>query len=531
MQAAFLTVKALFLPAETRFLGEGVAHSLTTLQLGDITLPAAAGGTTLPVIRNSPGAAITLATDTEVNGFRLENSGTAGLFGTGLTAGTNGITIANTTIAGGVTGVHIVDSTSAITFDALTISNTTGSGLHVERAGSGAAFTFNNATTISNSGLYGIHLERNQGGSSVTFEGATSVTNSGSHGIFFDDSADSAAVTFNGATTVDTTGGSGVFISNLDSGGTTTTTDVQFVGNLSVNNTTQSGVVANVNDSNVSIQTLAITDWDVSAIVINGSTGSFTVVNPLSLNNANGSLNSTIQIANSSSDVTFGDVTITDTVRGVGGTATVNLFQNNTGVDEITFNGLNINTVNGIGLRALDSGSSLSTLVIRSGTINSAGGTAVWLDHLATDITLQSVSASNTAIGVNLINVGQSSAFHDRFQIVGDSTTAGSGGSITGVQQGVVVSGSEDVSLYLMNIDSTVAGVSASAVGFNQPEHLTASQLVLTNAGNSANWVGIDVNWGNGAHAGDANTFRNNTITGGGSGPNGHPYRQQPVES
>lgn len=506
------------LPAKTQFLGEGVAHTVTTAELGDLTLPAAGGGTALPVIRNSPGSAITLGAETMVNGVRIENATTAGLFGDSLTAGAN---IANTTIDGGATGVHLRDSTGIFTFDTLSVANTTGSSIHIERAGTGAAITFNNTTAVSNAGLYGIHLNRNQSGSAVTFAGTTSVSNTANHGIFLDDNADTAATTFSSATSVDTTGGSGVFISNLDSGTTSTANNVQFSDTLSVNNTSQSGVVANLNDSNVLIQTLVISDWDQSAIVIDGSSGDFTVVSPISLNNTNGAPDSTIQIANSSAAVTFSDVTVTDTVRAPGGAPTVSLFQNNTGVDEITFNGLNIDSRNGVALRAQDSGPGNSKLVIRGGQISATGGPAVWLNEISTDVTLQSVTVSNAPVGIQLVNVGQNSAFHRKFQIVGDSNTPGSGGLLTNVQRGVVVDGSEDVSLQFMTIDSTVKGIDVLSNAANQPENLSLSNLVLTDGGNSANWVGIDVNWSNGAHFGDSNVFRNNVITGGGTGQTG----------
>ena len=39
--------------------------------------------------------------------------------------------------------------------------------------------------------------------------------------------------------------------------------------------------------------------------------------------------------------------------------------------------------------------------------------------------------------------------------------------------------------------------------------------------GNTPNWIGIDVDWDNGAHFGDANVFSNNVITGGGAGQTG----------
>lgn len=510
--------QSIVLPANTRFLGEGIDHSVVTAgsQLGTIVLPAATGGTTLPIIRNSPatGPAITLASATEVNGFRIESAGADAIFGSGTTAGTS---ILNTTVDGATNGLHLFEASGAYTIQGLSVSNATGTGIWLEDSQAAAAITFSDAVSVNTAGLYGIHLDRNQDGSTTTFGGAVSVSDTGSHGIFFDDNGDNTTTTFNGNVDVSNTGGNGVVVSNLDTSTVTTGTDITFANTLAITNTTGSGITTDLNDSNVTISTLAISNWRDSALSINGGDATFSVTNPIDLNNINGSLNPTLQIANFTGAATFGDVTITDTARTAVGLPTVSLSQNATGVDEITFNTLNVTSNNGVGLFAQDSGTDVSKLVIRGGSINTTGSTAVFLDTLSTDVTLQSVFASNTPIGINLRNLGQANAFHDRFQIVGNSVTAGSGGVLTNVQYGVMVDGAEDVSLQLLNIDSSIAGVRSQSNGTNQPENLTVNQLVLTDAGGSANWVGIDVDWENGAHFGDSNIFSNNQITGTGT--------------
>ncbi len=503
----------IILPTNTRFLGEGVDHLVVTSEVGSHVLPSATGSIVTPIIRNSAGAAITLGSDTEVSGLSIENAGAAGLFADGLT-GT--ALVSNTTVDGGVTGLHLVNNTGTVTLDNVNFTNATGSGVHIETATATSVVTFQNALSISNSGLYGLHLEGNVAGSTATFNGTTNVTNTTGHGIFLDDNEKTAMVTFNGATTVDGSGDSGVVVSDVTLG-FSSVTDVAFNGLLTINNTTASGFVATDNASNISIQSLQITDWNQSAIVIDNNDADFSVVGPLVLDNVNGSLASTIQINNALRAVTFGDVTITDTARGVGGSATVNLFDNDTSVWDITFNSLNIDTVNGIGLRAQDVGAAVSDLVIGGGTITSDGGTAVYLENLATDITFQSVSAANTAVGIQLVELGQVSAFHNGFRVVGTTGVPGSGGVMTNVQQGIVIDSSDSVTLQNMSIDSSVAGVFATSNGTNEPDNMLIDNMLFTNTGNDANWVGIDIAWNGGAHLSNPTTISNNTFTSAGA--------------
>lgn len=556
--------QSIVLPADTRFLAETTAHTITTTQLGDVTLPRATTGTAAPVIRNSGATtpAITLANNSEVNGFRIESAAGVGLFADSLTGGT---TVLNTAIDGAATGiqlsngsgttsftnvavtnttgigidlltnsgnidfsntsvttagshgVHIQNSAGSTTFDTLNISDTTGNGLFVEAATTTGQVTLNTATTIANAGLSGVQIESGAGSSAFTSSGTLAITNAGEHGIHLLSNEDTTTSTFAGATTIAGTGSDGVRISNQDLLTASTTNDVQFTGDLTISNTTQSGVVVLNNGSNVSIQTLAISDWNQSAILANNSTGTFSVANALALNNINGSAAATIQLENLTSDITFGDVTITDTARLALGAPTVNLVENNSGINEIGFTSLNVTSINGTALFATQSGANQTQLRIDGGNLSSTGATALSLIGTSTEITLQSVSAQNATVGINLQNLGVANAFHDYLRITGVGTTAASGGTITGAQQGIVVNGSQDVSLNYISVDSTVAGVVLSADGTNQPENASITGLTLTDAGGSNNWVGIDVNWGSGAHFDSPNVINNNAITGTGN--------------
>jgi hypothetical protein len=72
--------QAIALQTGQRFLGEGIDHLFTAVQ-GTFLLPRATSGTALPVILNAPTDAVTLASSTEVSGFRILNPNGAGIAG------------------------------------------------------------------------------------------------------------------------------------------------------------------------------------------------------------------------------------------------------------------------------------------------------------------------------------------------------------------------------------------------------------------------------------------------------------------
>lgn len=61
--------------------GNGLPHIVLTDQLGPTLLPRATAGTNAPTIMNAPGNAITLAGDSAISGFGIQNAGGAGIFG------------------------------------------------------------------------------------------------------------------------------------------------------------------------------------------------------------------------------------------------------------------------------------------------------------------------------------------------------------------------------------------------------------------------------------------------------------------
>lgn len=519
------TGQSIVLPANTRFLGEGIDHTLATAatQLGDITLPRITSGTALPVLVNAPatGPAITLASTTEVNGFGIRNAGGTAVYGTGATTDAR---VLNTTIDGAATGVELSLYSGSYTFDGISIANTTGAGILLDRGTPASSVEFASALAIASPGSHGIHFQQMQDESSTTFAETVDITDAGGEGIFFDDNGDNTKATFSGAVSVVNPTGSGLLVSNLNTTGPNTSPDILFPAGLTVSTPGADGVRVDQDNSNVELQSLVVTDWTRSALSIDGASGSLTITDPLNLTNTTGSLFSTLQIINSSGDFTFGDVSITDTARVAVGAPTVFLSENATNLNDITFARLDVEAGNGIALFGQDLGATVSTLVIGDGVISSVNGSAVFLTRMSTDITLTSVSASSTTAGINLDRIGQVNAFHTQFTITGDGVTAGSGGLLTGVDQGVLLNASEDVTLRLLDVSSTVAGVQVQASGTMQPENLTLDRLNL-NGGATASWVGVDVAWGNGAHFGDPNVFGGNTILGTGTGQVGMRLR------
>ncbi|MCA9084170.1 MAG: hypothetical protein KDA81_08950, partial [Planctomycetaceae bacterium] len=513
---SILDGQSIVVPQDTRLLGEGFAHQVTTSQLGTITLPRATLATVAPIIRNSPatGPAVTLSDNVEVNGLRIEQAGSTAIFGQNLLTGT---TLGNVSVDGAVTGLQLTNTAGNVTIGPFSVANTTGDGIVLDHSQAGSSITFGGPVGVNNAGGHGVLMDSNVDGSTITFNSSLTIDQTAGDGIRIANNDDTADVIFNGATAVSNTTGNGVFVSNAAATGLTFDPSIQFNGTLALADNQQSGFATSGNGSDILIQTLTVERWQRSALVIDGSTGDLRIINPLVLENRNGSLDSTILIQNTTCDISLGDVTVVDTFRTAGGSSSVQLFNNDTGIDSIRFGQLNITSTNGIAFYAEDANVGDTMLNIAGGQISSVGSTAVYIDGLSTDVTLQSVSASNTADGLVLLEVGTGSAFHQRFHVVGDGVTAGSGGIMTGVQRGAVIEGSEDVSLALMNISSTVVGVDVASVNFSQPENLSLQNLTLTDMGGTPNWIGIDINWGAGAHFSDPNLILNNTISGTGA--------------
>ncbi|MFK7818021.1 MAG: inverse autotransporter beta domain-containing protein [Planctomycetaceae bacterium] len=497
--------QSVVLPEDTRFLGETLDHFVTTQQLGTIALPRATTGTSLPVIQNAPVAtpAVTLANNLEVNGLRIRNARGTGLLIDGLS---EGLSILDTTVDGAAVGMHIRGATGNVGLDPIQIMNTTGTGLFVEDTTASAALAFS-TVDISNAGDNAIEIRGSEADSEITFEEPVTVDGAGRHGVAILDNSDDASLLFANSVTVANTGDSGIRISNRNDNPTAISPDIEFNGKTTVTGSTGTAVFLRNNGSNVKFADLAITDWMTTAIGLENSRAHLTVENPLELSNVNGSLESTILMTGRVNNVTFANVTIDDTFA-TSGDATVSFVESDSSVFDVTFANLNVQSTNRTALFGSETGNNNTTLVIGGGRLATTGATAVDLNGLSTDVTLDSVDVSDTPVGVSLVNVGSRSAFHDGFTI--------NGGTFERVERGVVALATNDLTLNSLSIDSSQSGIRVASIDLTQPQQATIQNVVLTDAGGSANWVGIDFDWGRGAHFGNLNSVIGNSITGSG---------------
>jgi hypothetical protein len=181
--------QSITLQSGQRFLGEGTSHTFNS-QFGTAILPRATASSVMPNINGSPGAAITLADNTEVSGFNITNSNGAAILGSNVTgvdinrnnfsgnasadaatiilgynvAGTYTSSVTGNTInSSNASGISVsADSGTVVTTSIArnSIQNSSGDGLDVQASGTGnLSAQVNNNTVAANAGT-GISLFR-----------------------------------------------------------------------------------------------------------------------------------------------------------------------------------------------------------------------------------------------------------------------------------------------------------------------------------------------------------------------------------
>lgn len=261
-----------------RLLGEGIVHTVDTVERGTISLPAATGPGAVPTISSAPGDAITLgAMGNEVSGFRISGGTRAIVSDTGASdTHINRVTIQST--AGD--GIVIVPSTSttvdAVTFQGVggrdivlnahnstltSITSTGATGGSIDLQNLSGLTTLSNIDISGAGGFGGLSLRGAQSGSStnlsgVEVHGATDgisiangqagstisaigleVTSPTNNGIQL--GAGEGVIEFTGTTTVDNAAGSSVTIQGSNATitfGETSITNRQAVG-IDIDNT------------------------------------------------------------------------------------------------------------------------------------------------------------------------------------------------------------------------------------------------------------------------------------------------------
>ncbi|MEO1996487.1 MAG: right-handed parallel beta-helix repeat-containing protein, partial [Planctomycetaceae bacterium] len=432
-------------------------------------------------------------------------------------------------------GIRIQDSNGNITIDNADLSNSSTTGIDIQR-GTGT-YTFRNsenaATLIDNPADHGVNI----GGSNakITFSGLT-VTGRNTTGInvgvdstttslftgqlrfnegvlidtptagtdpalLFDNATGSAQ--FDKSLSINGGGGTGITI-----GGTMSTIDPtlpvtsgSFVvkGNTTIDGTTDDGILIFNTRSNVGFDGLDIQNRIARGIhihdVVETLDGSGNPVvdfsgDPTSANlafsgisiisNAGASTASAIDIHNNSSTISFGSVFVTDATGNPG----VNIIDNpNAGLTarSVDFSDLNITSDAGVGLFA--SNNPDMVLGIAGGNITTTANTAVHLETTGTDVSLTSVTATGAAgatSGINLLEITNPRNQIYNFAVLGDGTSLanGSGGTISDftavTQQGALIRNAGSVLLRGMNFDQNRTHIESLTTAANP----NASQTV-----------------------------------------------------
>jgi hypothetical protein len=466
--------------------GTGERNFLPISTFGQVLLPHGPTTGALPILNSSTGPAVTLANNSVLSGFTITNSTGVGV----LANGVGGILIKDVTVNGaGSDGIQIVNATGNSLLTNVNVMNSLGNGLVINGGDSNVQFS---GTLVGNQG-HDLVIE-NIGTNSVMNMTNAMFPGSGSQGILL--ANDTGTINFNnlsvGNTTsnaIDIEGGSGIFnftgLTTVSAGG---------AASILVNNLAARGVV--------NFGTIDINNRHDEGFVVNNSSGAVTVNGVTTITNEGGTGASAIDIKNSSGGVDFvGKVFVDNATLNPGVSLT-----NDTGTTAFT-TALSVSSINGTALYANNGG----TLVINGaqvagagGTIQATNGTALDIENTAMNINLFSVSSSNAAVGIKLVNAS------GQIAIFGNSNeTAGAGGTIQGDTVGVLLQNAGTVGLLSMNLNGNGTGIqttdttylaltnvqvtNSSSFGINSLDTKTLVLLSSTFAGNGGPNVSAQV--------------------------------------
>jgi len=389
--------------------GPGAQYFIQVPQLGIVQLPHAGSGG-FPLINGSLGDAVVLASNSQLSGFSITNAAGNGVVGNGV----QNVVLSNLSIdhAGqsGILLANVPGTAGPISLTNVGVSNSSGAGISIQNNAGLVQFLSN--TTVVNPGAAGIDI--NGGGGQTLFADTTTV---------------SGAV------------GDAVSIRNLPAGATT-----------------------------VSFNNLSIDHRQGMGLDINNSSGTVNVTGTMNITNENAAGATALNIVNSAGNTNFTGVNVVAATGNPG----VNL-QTDTGTT--TFNTLNITSQNGTALAANSAGNLIINAAVNNsvnlnqgGTINAVGGTAIQIANTSVNINFQSVSSSNAATGISLVNT------NGLFAVFGNGTAA-SAGTIQSDTTGIFLQNTGQVGFQWLNLNANGVGIQASGVN-----DLIVSNSTITNS-------------------------------------------------
>jgi VCBS repeat-containing protein len=249
--------------------------------------------------------------------------------------------------------------------------------------------------------------------------------------------------------------------------------------------TNSSGIGVSLASNNI------VTGLNVSAFGIGISGGSGSSANISEVNVTGGTVG--VSIASATGAFTFTNVRLQPGQTGLAISG---------GSPAITATNLDIITSGFNGISAVSTGS----LTIGTGsTVTTTGSGAVAITGMTRNVSLESVSASGSSSSIGIFLSGGSGTF----AVTGVGTTAGSGGTITGMNRGVRATDAATVSLKNMNINnSVIQGVLFETAGPNNGTIEVRNSSLTGNVSNAIQTASS----GSGLHTVtiDATTFTTN---------------------
>ncbi|HXY37200.1 MAG TPA: hypothetical protein VEI07_23425 [Planctomycetaceae bacterium] len=437
--------------------GTGEQNFLPISNFGQILLPRGPTTGALPMLNASAGApAVTLANNTVLSGFTINNPTGVGVLANGI----GGITIKDTTVNGaGSDGIQILNATGNSLLTNVNVVGSAGNGLVINGGDSNVQFS---GTLVGNQ-LHDLVIE-NIGTDSVMNMVNALFPGSGSQGILL--SSNAGTINFNNLSVGNTTSNSIDIEGETGTVNFTGLTTVSYGGAASIliNNMTSTGVV--------NFGTIDINNRHGEGLVVDNTAGNVYVNGMTTVTNEGGTGYSAIDIKNSSGNVDFiGKVIVENSTLNPGVSIT-----NDTG--STSFTALDVSSINGTALYANNGGTlniNAAQVAAAGGTITATNGTALDIENTTMNVYLFSVSSSNAAVGIKLLNSPGA------FAIFGDSNeTAGAGGTIQGDTIGVQAVNSGSVGLLSMNFN-----LNGTAI---QTQDLTNLSVTNTNITNSSSF-------------------------------------------
>lgn len=473
---------AIALADGNRLIGNSASfqHELEAKGVGSIMMPTMNAGSDAPILRGSAGDTIVMASNSELRGFTIDQSGRNGV----VLDGTDNAIVSNVSVLDAarngflvrdISGsVSILDSSvdtsgvAALRIDDITGSvlvtgdfkNDSGEALILQDIGDDANIDLTGATFSNDTGS---GLAFNQVGGTVSLSGVSLVDSSG-NGINID--GGTGTIRFRGETVIEGASGDAVRMHNSDakvefealtirnaSGAAisvfnnTNTASFNVIGHTTIDGATD-GIRVQDNQGSVDFNSVEIDGRMNHGIVIDNTEGQFVINETLAIANSSGSTDSAIEISGSAADVIFvGKADIIDAT----GDAAISLSEN-TGIT--AFGNVDVAAQDGAGVVAANAG----TLRIVNGNVATENAAAFDINGAATDIQITSVSVSGGDYGIRLKDTT------GEFVINGTDDGAGTGGAITGTTTGILLENAGVVGVRYMTFDNTVTGISADDV-------------------------------------------------------------------